>query len=79
MKIIKGIEIKKEVAFGKPVIASTRISVEFILELLSSGWTTAKILKHYPHLKKDDILAALDYSKQLIKEWKGYPLSASFK
>lgn len=75
MKNVKGIEVKKEVAFGKPVIAGTRISVEFILELLSSGWSTEKILKHYPHLKQKDILAALSYSKEFMKEWKSYPLS----
>lgn len=74
MKNIKGIEIKKEVAFGKPVIAGTRVSVEFILELLSSGWTVNKIIKHYPHLKEADILAAINYSKELVKEWKGFPL-----
>lgn len=76
MKTIKGIEIKKGVAFEKPVIAGTRISVEFILELLSAGWTTDKIVKSYPHLKKSDILTAINYSKELVGQWKGYPLSA---
>ncbi|MBI4067594.1 DUF433 domain-containing protein [Candidatus Gottesmanbacteria bacterium] len=75
MRKIKGIEIKKGVAFGKPVIAGTRISVEFILDLLASGWKINKILKHYPHLRKSDIQAALTYSRDLIKEWKGYPLT----
>lgn len=76
MKAIKGIEIKKGVAFGKPVIEGTRISVEFILELLSAGWTTEKILRSYPHLKRSDILAAINYSKELVSRWRSYPLSA---
>lgn len=76
MRKIKGIEIKKGVAFGKPVIAGTRISVEFVLDLLSSGWTTQKIVNQYPHLTEKDILAALRYSKELVKEWKSYPVSS---
>ncbi len=47
---------------GKPIIKGTRISVEFILELMSSGMTVENIIKEYPHLKKDDILEALSYA-----------------
>lgn len=53
---------------GKAVIKGTRISVEFIIELLSSGMSIEEILKEYPHLKKEDILAALDYATKTIKQ-----------
>jgi len=46
------IVIDEEICGGKPVIKGTRISVEFILELLSNGWTYEEILKNYPQLKK---------------------------
>lgn len=52
---------------GKPIISGTRISVEFILELLASGMSIQDIIKEYPHLKKEDILAALDYASKSIK------------
>lgn len=52
---------------GKPIIKGTRISVEFILELLSSGVTTDEVIKEYPHLKKEDVLAALEYAAKTIK------------
>ncbi len=55
---------------GKPIIKGTRISVEFILELLSSGMTTEDIKKEYPHLKKEDILAAIDYAAKALKHEK---------
>jgi len=42
---------------GKPVIKGTRISVELILELFASGWTSASILESYPTLREDDIKA----------------------
>lgn len=61
---------------GKPVIRGTRISVEFILELLSSGMAVTEILKEYPHLRKDDILAALQYATRVLKHEEVYPIAA---
>ena len=52
---------------GKPIIKGTRISVDFILELLSSGMSVDEILKEYKHLKREDILEALDYAAKSIK------------
>ena len=52
---------------GKPIIKGTRISVDFILELLSSGMSIDEILKDYKHLKKEDILESLDYASKVIK------------
>ncbi len=52
---------------GKPIIKGTRISVEFILELLSSGMGIDEILEEYPHLKKEDVLEAISYAAQTIK------------
>ena len=52
---------------GKPIIKGTRISVDFILELLSSGMSYDEILKEYRHLKKEDILGALNYAAKVIK------------
>ncbi|MGE0084574.1 MAG: DUF433 domain-containing protein [Desulfococcaceae bacterium] len=54
---------------GKPVIKGTRISVEFILELLASDVSETEILQDYPHLSKEDINACLRYicSKRLKK------------
>lgn len=52
---------------GKPIIKGTRISVDFILELLSSGMSIDEIIKEYTHLKREDILDALDYAAKTIK------------
>lgn len=52
---------------GKPIIKGTRISVEFILELLSSGMSVQEIIKEYPHLRKEDILASIEYVAKTIK------------
>ena len=51
---------------GKPIIKGTRMSVESILELLASGVTTKEILKDYPILKEEHVLAAIDYASKLV-------------
>lgn len=37
---------------GKSILKSTRISVEFIMELIESGASVNGIVANYPHLKK---------------------------
>jgi len=68
------ITVDPKVLAGKPIIKGTRIAVEFILDLLANGWTTEKILKNYPHLKKEDIIAVLKYAAEVFAEEKVYPL-----
>jgi uncharacterized protein (DUF433 family) len=46
---------------GKPVIEGTRISVEFILSLIASGWKDNDIIRNYPMIKVEDIAACLRY------------------
>ena len=53
---------------GKPIIRGTRISVEFVLELLASGMTLPEIIQEYPHLTPKDILAVLEYAAKTIKK-----------
>jgi len=38
------------VLVGKPIIKGTRISVEFVIDLLARGWTFEQILKEFDHL-----------------------------
>ena len=73
--LISRIEVSPKIAFGKPVIKGTRMSVDFILELLSSGWTIEEIISEYPHLKKEDIFACIEYAKELVSRYKVYPFS----
>ena len=47
---------------GKPVIKGTRITVELVLERRAAGWTEGQILESYPHLKSEQIRAALLYA-----------------
>jgi len=62
------ISVDPEIMLGKPVIKGTRITVELILKKLSEGMTFEELLEAYPHLSKDDILAALSYSADVIAQ-----------
>lgn len=42
---------------GEPVVKGTRLSVDFLLELFSQGWTEEMVLINYPMLKKEDLNA----------------------
>ncbi|MEW6609633.1 MAG: DUF433 domain-containing protein [bacterium] len=58
------IVVNPRILGGKPIIEGTRISIEFILDLLASGVSEEEILEDYSHLTKEDILACLRYTAQ---------------
>jgi uncharacterized protein (DUF433 family) len=62
----KRITINHDILLGKPVIKGTRIAIELILKKLSEGMAIEEMLNAYPHLTRDDILAALSYSADVI-------------
>ena len=57
-----------DVLVGKPCIKGTRISVELILGWLANGWTFEMIVESYPHITRDDILAALAFAAEMMRE-----------
>jgi uncharacterized protein (DUF433 family) len=56
-----------DILSGKPHIAGTRLSIEFILELFASGATRDEVLKAYPQLTKEAVEEALRYAAQAVK------------
>ena len=56
-----------EILNGKPHIAGTRLSIEFILELFASGATRDEVLKTYPQLTPEAVEEALKYAAQSVK------------
>ena len=62
------IEVNPEVLVGKPIIKGTRISVELILDRVADGWTMEDVLTSYPHITRDDVLAALSFAAEIFKE-----------
>lgn len=48
---------------GRPCIRGMRIRVTEIVELLSSGADFSEILRDYPYLEREDVLAAIEYNQ----------------
>lgn len=68
------IEINPKIMVGKPVIKGTRITVELILEKLASGQAIEDILRSYPHLNREQILACLEYAHRSMSVDFVFPL-----
>lgn len=69
------IESNPKVMMGKPVIAGTRITVESVLERLAHGEPMEQILEAHPRLKKEDVLAALEFAAQALRGDIVYPVA----
>ena len=66
MTITDRIEINPKVMLGKPVIRGTRITVELVLRKFAEGATESDLLDAYPHLKKQDLHAAMAYAADTL-------------
>jgi len=55
------IERHKGIVGNKPVIAGTRIPVSTIKEFSAAGYSVEQIMKEYPTLDRNDIIAAINF------------------
>jgi uncharacterized protein (DUF433 family) len=56
-----------EVLGGKPCVRGTRLSVEFLLELVAGGASPKDILAAYPQLSQEGLGAAFRYAAESMK------------
>jgi len=73
-QLIERIVINPKIMVGKPVIRGTRLTVQYILNLLAHGATIDEILREYKELTKEDILACLLYASQVLEDTTFMPL-----
>lgn len=57
----------REILGGKPCVRGTRLSVEFLLELVAGGATQDQILTQYPQLTPEGLAAAFRYAADVLK------------
>lgn len=67
------ITLDPAVLVGKPVIKGTRLAVEFIVGLKAQGWSDAEILRNYPGVTQDDLLACFAYATDRLRAEKVFP------
>jgi uncharacterized protein (DUF433 family) len=60
------IALDPDILIGKPVIRGTRLAVEFVIGLMADGWTETDILKSYPGVTHEDLLACLAYARDTL-------------
>jgi len=57
-----------DILVGKPSVKGTRLSVELILGWLAQGWTIEVLLENYPTLAREDVLAALAFAADMMRD-----------
>ena len=62
------ISIDSRVCHGQACIKGTRIPVHQIVHMMANGDTIEDLLKEYPSLERDDIVACLNYAASLAEE-----------
>ncbi len=76
MSLHDRIIVDPDILLGKPVVKGTRLSVDFLLDLLAQGWTEAEILRNYPGLQREDLLACWAYASDVLRGEKVYRYAA---
>ena len=65
--LLARIEVNPAVLAGKPIIKGTRLSVEYIVNLLAHGATGAEILSEYRELDPEDVQACLLFASKSLE------------
>lgn len=72
--LLERITFHPGVMSGKPVIRGTRLTVEYILNMLAHGATPTDILTEYPGLTPEDIQACLLFATKSLANTSFMPL-----
>ncbi|MBI5368622.1 MAG: DUF433 domain-containing protein [Planctomycetes bacterium] len=62
------ISLDPRVCHGQACVKGTRIPVHQVVRMLANGDTIEGLLQDYPSLRREDILACLDYAASLAEE-----------
>ena len=72
--LLHRITVDPKIMVGKPIIRGTRLTVEYILNLLANGASSGEILGEYSDLHEIDILACLQFATKSLQETTFMPL-----
>lgn len=65
--LLERITINPDIMAGRPTIKGTRLTVEYILNLLGHGSTPEEILAEYQEQTLEDILACLLFAAKALE------------
>ncbi|OHD78216.1 MAG: hypothetical protein A2355_08905, partial [Spirochaetes bacterium RIFOXYB1_FULL_32_8] len=63
-----------QILIGKPIIKGTRLSVDFIFELLSQGWNEEQLLTNYKALTKDSLGSVFSFMLECMRNERVYDI-----
>jgi len=66
--MLEKISADPKICHGQACVKGTRIPVHQILHMLANGDTVEDLLQDYPSLKREDILACIEYAAELTEE-----------
>lgn len=75
-QLLRRIAVDQKVILGKPVITGTRLTVEYIIDRLAHGATTADLIEKYEGLQPEDVAACLLFAKKSLSDTDYMPLLA---
>lgn len=73
--LLDRIVINPRVMVGKPIVLGTRLTVEYVLNLLGHGATESEILAEYEGLTRADLQACLLFAAQSLQSALFMPLT----
>ncbi len=73
-ELLKRITVNPNIFAGKPIIRGRRLAVEHVLGMLAAGDDVDTIMKGYPWIERDDILACIAYAHRLVEHERIEPL-----
>jgi uncharacterized protein (DUF433 family) len=76
-ELLERIAVNTKVMVGKPVIRGTRLTVEFVLDLLAHGSTTQEVLDEYQGITREDIQACLLFATRSLESSSFLPLAGN--
>jgi len=75
-QLLERITLNPKVMVGKPVIKGTRLTIEYILNLLAHGATVTEIIEEYKGLTQEDIQACFLFATKSLENTTFMPLVA---
>jgi uncharacterized protein (DUF433 family) len=61
------ISVDPNIMCGKPVVAGTRLTVEYVLDSLGHGHSVQSLLDGHPRLTREGIEAAVQYAIDALR------------
>jgi uncharacterized protein (DUF433 family) len=74
-QLLQRITLDPRVMVGKPVIKGTRLTVQYVLDLLGHGASVDEVLEEYDGLSLEDIQACFLFATKSLEDTTFMPLA----